>query len=99
MPAEAEEVHAPATIDVVTVTLKKSDDPDRDAGLLDDLDRIAARFAGQSELQLVVVGDGEQSKLRWRRRVTASDDLVAQLRNPFGAEAVEVSRSPAGVAG
>ncbi len=98
-PQEAEQVHVPATVDVVTVTLKKSDDSDRDAGLLEDLDRIAARFAGHSELQLVVVGDGEQSKLRWRRRVTVSDDLVAQLRNPFGAEAVEVSRSPAGVAG
>ena len=79
------------------VTLNKTGDFDRDKKLLEVLDQTSARFPGETELQLLVKGGGENARLRWRRRVTASGQLAARLEEAFGAGSVEMSR-PSGKA-
>ncbi|MCY4109764.1 MAG: DNA polymerase III subunit alpha [Chloroflexi bacterium] len=86
-----------AAVDAVIVTLNKTGDFDRDAKLLEALDQTSAGFPGETELQLLVKGGGENTRLRWRRRVAASGQLAARLEEAFGAGSVEMSR-PSGKA-
>ena len=87
------EANGTGAVDAVIVTLSKTGDFDRDTKMLEVLDRTSAEFKGETELHLVVIGGGENARLRWRRRVMAGGELAARLEETFGAGSVEMSRS------
>ncbi len=87
------QTNASAAVDVVIVTLTRTGDADRDTNLLKVLDRTSARFPGETELQLVIEGGGENARLRWPRRVAAGGELADRLEATFGAGSVKMSRS------
>ena len=80
----------------VVVVLRRSPDLGHDIDLLRRLDEAAAAHPGEVPLDLhVEAPDGDVTRLRWPKAVSASPELVAQVVREYEADNVVVERAPA----
>lgn len=80
-----------AAIKAITVTFNRSSDVERDKGLLADLDRVTAEYAGEADLYVLVSGGGGFTRLLWSRRVAATDGFFSEIESLFGPNATTTS--------
>ena len=80
----------------VVVVLRRSPDLGHDIDLLRRLDEAAAAHPGEVPLELCVeASDGDVTRLRWPKAVSASPELVAQVAREYEPDNVVVERAPA----